>query len=207
MLVVMRQHATAGGDRGGRARDRGPRLPAPTRSPGRSARPSASPATGARWTGPVFESLPGVLEVIPVTHAYKLVSREVKPEDTVVRVGDVAVGGKRARRRGRAVRGRVARADAHRGPRGEGGGRPAAARRRLQAPHEPVRVPGARGGGAADPRRAPARRPGCRWSPRPSTWRGSTSWSGGPTASRSAPATCRTSRCSGAAARRESPCC
>ena len=42
---------------------------------------------------PVFESLPGVLEIIPVTHAYKLVSREVKPEDTVVRVGDVAVGG------------------------------------------------------------------------------------------------------------------
>jgi 3-deoxy-7-phosphoheptulonate synthase len=42
---------------------------------------------------PVFESMPGVLEVIPVTHAYKLVSREVKPEDSVVRVGDVAVGG------------------------------------------------------------------------------------------------------------------
>src|SRR5712691_8836270 len=35
---------------------------------------------------PVFETLPGVLEVIPVTHAYKLVSREVKPEDTVVSV-------------------------------------------------------------------------------------------------------------------------
>ena len=42
---------------------------------------------------PVFESLPGVLEVIPVTHAYKLVSREVKQEDTVVDVGGVAVGG------------------------------------------------------------------------------------------------------------------
>ena len=42
---------------------------------------------------PVFESLPGVLEVIPVTHAYKLVSREVKAEDTVVDVGGVAVGG------------------------------------------------------------------------------------------------------------------
>jgi 3-deoxy-7-phosphoheptulonate synthase len=42
---------------------------------------------------PVFESLPGVLEVIPVTHAYKLVSREVKPEDSVVTIGDVAVGG------------------------------------------------------------------------------------------------------------------
>jgi 3-deoxy-7-phosphoheptulonate synthase len=42
---------------------------------------------------PVFESLPGVLEVIPVTHAYKLVSREVKGEDTIVEVGGVAVGG------------------------------------------------------------------------------------------------------------------
>jgi len=42
---------------------------------------------------PVFESLPGVLEVIPVTHAYKLVSREVKAENTVVSIGGVAVGG------------------------------------------------------------------------------------------------------------------
>src|SRR5262249_61408684 len=42
---------------------------------------------------PVFESLPGVLEVIPVTHAYKLVSREVKAEDTVVSIGGVPVGG------------------------------------------------------------------------------------------------------------------
>jgi 3-deoxy-7-phosphoheptulonate synthase len=42
---------------------------------------------------PVFESLPGVLEVIPVSHAYKLVSREVKNEDSVVRIGTAAVGG------------------------------------------------------------------------------------------------------------------
>jgi len=42
---------------------------------------------------PALESLPGVLEVIPVTHAYKLVSREVKPEDSVVHIGGVAVGG------------------------------------------------------------------------------------------------------------------
>jgi len=42
---------------------------------------------------PVFESLPGVFEVIPVTHGYKLVSREVKPESTVVEVGDVRIGG------------------------------------------------------------------------------------------------------------------
>jgi len=43
---------------------------------------------------PVFESLPGVLEVIPVSHAYKLVSREVKSEDSIVDVGGVRVGGK-----------------------------------------------------------------------------------------------------------------
>jgi 3-deoxy-7-phosphoheptulonate synthase len=41
----------------------------------------------------VFEGLPGVLEAIRVSHQYKLVSREVKPEDTVVRIGDVAIGG------------------------------------------------------------------------------------------------------------------
>jgi 3-deoxy-7-phosphoheptulonate synthase len=41
----------------------------------------------------VFEALPGVLEAIPVSHAYKLVSREAKPEDTVVRIGSVTVGG------------------------------------------------------------------------------------------------------------------
>ena len=47
--------------------------------------------------GPVnpaeFEDLPGVAEAIPVSKAYKLVSREVKPDDTVVRVKGVPVGG------------------------------------------------------------------------------------------------------------------
>ena len=42
---------------------------------------------------PIFESLPGVLEVIPVSHAYKLVSREVKPENSIVRIGGVPIGG------------------------------------------------------------------------------------------------------------------
>jgi len=41
----------------------------------------------------LFESLPGVLEVIPVSHPYKLVSREVKPDVTVVTVGGVRIGG------------------------------------------------------------------------------------------------------------------
>ncbi|MBI3696700.1 MAG: 3-deoxy-7-phosphoheptulonate synthase [Acidobacteria bacterium] len=46
--------------------------------------------------GPVdpaeFEDLPGVAEAIRVSKPYKLVSREVKPDDTVVRVGGVPVG-------------------------------------------------------------------------------------------------------------------
>jgi len=51
--------------------------------------------TGNR--GPVepayLAQLPGVLECIPVTKPYKLVSREVHPEDSVVIVGDVRLGG------------------------------------------------------------------------------------------------------------------
>ena len=46
--------------------------------------------------GPVdpaeFEGLPGVAEAIRVSKPYKLVSREVKPDDTVVRIGGVPVG-------------------------------------------------------------------------------------------------------------------
>jgi 3-deoxy-7-phosphoheptulonate synthase len=40
----------------------------------------------------LFESLAGVLEVIAVSHPYKLVSREFRPEDTVFEVGGVAIG-------------------------------------------------------------------------------------------------------------------
>jgi 3-deoxy-7-phosphoheptulonate synthase len=45
----------------------------------------------------VLESLPGVIECIPVSKPYKLVSRDTKPEDTIVTIatpsGDVLVGG------------------------------------------------------------------------------------------------------------------
>jgi 3-deoxy-7-phosphoheptulonate synthase len=41
----------------------------------------------------LFERLAGVLEVIQVSHPYKLVSREFHSEDTLVRVGDVEIGG------------------------------------------------------------------------------------------------------------------
>lgn len=48
-------------------------------------------------TGPLdpamFLALDGVKDAIPVSKPYKLVSREVKPENTVVQVGDALVGG------------------------------------------------------------------------------------------------------------------
>ncbi len=40
-----------------------------------------------------FEGLPGVAEAIRVSKPYKLVSREVKPDDTVVRIAGAAIGG------------------------------------------------------------------------------------------------------------------
>ncbi len=46
--------------------------------------------------GPVdtalFAGYAGVRDVIPVTRPYKLVSREFKPEDTIVRIGDIEIG-------------------------------------------------------------------------------------------------------------------
>src|SRR5437016_8903503 len=46
----------------------------------------------------VLESMPGVVECIPVSKPYKLVSRDAKEEDSIIRVptpsGDVLVGGK-----------------------------------------------------------------------------------------------------------------
>ena len=42
--------------------------------------------------GSPFLGLPGVKDAIHVTRPYKLVSREFKPEDTVVQVGDVSIG-------------------------------------------------------------------------------------------------------------------
>jgi 3-deoxy-7-phosphoheptulonate synthase len=92
VLIVMRQDATpeeiAGVSRAIEARGfRAHPIPGAQRT--------AIGITGNRGAvdRPVFESLPGVLEVIPVTHGYKLVSREVKPEDTIVEVGEVRIGG------------------------------------------------------------------------------------------------------------------
>ena len=49
-------------------------------------------------TGPIdpelFTGLDGVKEAIPVSKPYKLVSREVKPENTVIEIGDIKIGGR-----------------------------------------------------------------------------------------------------------------
>jgi 3-deoxy-7-phosphoheptulonate synthase len=40
----------------------------------------------------IFTGLAGVKEAVPITKPYKLVSRETKPEDTLVKIGDITVG-------------------------------------------------------------------------------------------------------------------
>ena len=92
MLVVMRKDATADHVRGvvEAIEARGFKAhPIP------GAQRTAIGVTGNKGAleAPVLEGLPGLLEVIPVSHAYKLVSREVKTEDSVVYVGAVPVGG------------------------------------------------------------------------------------------------------------------
>jgi len=48
--------------------------------------------TTSRAAAEAVESLPGVAEVVPVSRPFKLASREVIPQDTVVRIGPVPVG-------------------------------------------------------------------------------------------------------------------
>src|SRR4030095_10157417 len=40
-----------------------------------------------------FENLPGVAEVIRVTKPYKLITLDLRPEKTVVRIDDASIGG------------------------------------------------------------------------------------------------------------------
>ena len=47
----------------------------------------------SRAAAEAVESLPGVSEVVPVSRPFKLASREVIPEDTIVPIGGVPVGG------------------------------------------------------------------------------------------------------------------
>src|SRR5256885_15895093 len=40
-----------------------------------------------------FENLPGVAEAIRVSKPYKLITLDLRPEKTIVRVGDATIGG------------------------------------------------------------------------------------------------------------------
>ena len=40
-----------------------------------------------------FENMPGVAEVIRVTKPYKLITLDLRPEKTIVKVGDASIGG------------------------------------------------------------------------------------------------------------------
>ncbi len=50
----------------------------------------------ARESEEQLESMPGVQEIIYVSRPFKLSSREVRPQDTVVRIGEVEIGAGRA---------------------------------------------------------------------------------------------------------------
>ena len=41
-----------------------------------------------------LRSVPGVEDVVPILQPYKIVGRELKPQRTIVRVGDLEIGGK-----------------------------------------------------------------------------------------------------------------
>ena len=42
-----------------------------------------------------LETMPGVDDIVPISKPYKLASREFKPTDTAIKVGDLVIGGGR----------------------------------------------------------------------------------------------------------------
>jgi hypothetical protein len=111
-----------------------------------------------------LDSDPAVESVKPVLAPYKLVSRELQAHDTVVDVGGVSIGGDRLA----VIAGPCAvesPSSCTRRRRGEGGGRDPAARRRLQAAHQPLRLLRPRPEGSASCAKS-ATTLACRSSPR-----------------------------------------
>jgi 3-deoxy-7-phosphoheptulonate synthase len=90
----------------------------------------------------MFTVMSGVADAVPVSKPWKLVSREVKPDDTFIEDRRRAHRRRPVRRHRRSVRGREPRAGRRGGHGREGGGRPLPARRRVQAAHVTLRVPG-----------------------------------------------------------------
>ena len=92
----------------------------------------------------LIEMLDGVHEVLRIIEPYKLASRTFKPEDTVVTVGDVRIGGDEVI----VMAGPCSAESEAAGARGGGGGaargREDLPRRRVQAAQLAVQLPGPR---------------------------------------------------------------
>ncbi len=114
-----------------------------------------------------LEGTPGVAQVVPILKPYKLASSQVRAgERTVIDVEGRKIGGEHFSLIAGPVHRRVARPDADDGLRGGRRRRVAVPRRRVQAAHVAVRVPGPRSRGPATARGGARPRPGCRSSPR-----------------------------------------
>ena len=98
-----------------------------------------------------IESAPGVEQVVPITKAYKMVSREFQPQNTIVNVERCRGRRHELRGDGGPVRGREPRAGARpRRARSATAGATHPARRRVQAAHLALQLPGPGRGGAAN---------------------------------------------------------
>src|SRR5437016_7383853 len=53
-------------------------------------------SNGSRSSLEALKAAPGVEDVVPIAYPFKLVSRQIKPERTRVKVGDVTIGGDEA---------------------------------------------------------------------------------------------------------------
>jgi 3-deoxy-7-phosphoheptulonate synthase len=94
MIVVMKSDATMADISGVvKALESMGCKPHPTRGADRTVIGVVDARQGADFSH--LEGAPGVEQVIPITKAYKMVSREFRPQNTIVNVNGVAVGGDR----------------------------------------------------------------------------------------------------------------
>ena len=107
-----------------------------------------------------FLVLPGVDQVVPISRPYKIASREFSPHNTVFPLDGVAVGGTGVVIIAGPCSVESPHPDPRDRPRRQRGRRSRPARRRLQAPHLPLLLPGPGRGRPRVPRRSPlAHRP------------------------------------------------
>ena len=105
-----------------------------------------------------LEGAPGVDHLVPILKPYKLASLQYRREQrTVLEIDGRRIGGEHFATIAGPVHRRVARGAARRRPHRQGRGRAVPARRRVQAAHLAVLVPGTRRGRAAPARRGEGR--------------------------------------------------